>query len=257
MKTWFVCAAIVLCAGMVTARAQHGGDGSADLEAARAGVGKWVGTRQMILKEQKDWQQTREILAARIEAVKKEIAAIEERLGETRRTGGEAAGKRAEIHAESEALRRTGSGLADAVTQYETHLRRLHGALPAPLQEKLAPLYQRMPAEAVPTKASAAERFQNVLGILNEINRMNGEITLASEIRTLADGRPSEVRTVYLGLAQAYYLSAGGEAGIGYPAADGWTWEAAPELAPRIAAVVEILQNKRSPEFVSLPVRIQ
>jgi hypothetical protein len=257
MKTVMACALVVLSAAAWTTRAQDGGDGGADLDAARAGVGKWVGTQQILVKERRDWQQSRELLTARIEAVKKEIAQIEERLAETRRTVAEAAGRRAEAHAESEALRRTGTGLVEAVTQFETHLRRLHGALPAPVQEKLAPLYQRMPADGAPTRASAAERFQNVLGVLNEINRMNGEITLASEIRTLADGRPSEVRTVYLGLAQAYYLSAGGEAGVGRPGSDGWVWEADPDLAPRIAEVVEILQNKRSPKFVSLPVRIQ
>jgi hypothetical protein len=58
-------------------------------------------------------------------------------------------------------------------------------------------------------------------------------------------------------LAQAYYLSAGGEAGVGHPGAGGWAWEIDPGLAPRIAEVVEILQNKRSPKFVPLPVRIQ
>ncbi len=257
MKTWMAGAVIVLFAAAWTAAAQEGGDGAADLDAARAGVGKWVGTQQILFKERRDWQQSREVFTARIEAVKKEIAQIEERLGETRRTNGEAAGRRAEAQAESVVLRRTGTGLVEAVTQFEAHLRRLRGLLPVPVQEKLAPLYQRMPAVAAPTRASAAERFQNVLGILNEINRTNGEITLASEIRTLADGRPSEVRTVYLGLAQAYYLSAGGEAGIGRPESDGWIWEAAPNLAPRIAEVVEILQNKRSPQFVSLPVRIQ
>ncbi len=257
MKPLMACTLVALCAATGMMRAQEGGDGAADLDAVRAGIGKWVGTQQILVKERRDWQLSREVLTARIEAVNKEIAQIEEKLGETRRTNGEAAGRRAEAHAESEVLRRTGTGLLEAVTQFETHLRRLHGSLPAPVQEKLAPLYQRMPASQAPTRASAAERFQNVLGILNEINRTNGEITLVSEIRTLADGRPSEVRTVYLGLAQAYYLSAGGEAGIGRPESDGWIWEAAPNLAPRIAEVVEILQNKRSPQFVSLPVRIQ
>jgi hypothetical protein len=262
LKIWILVAWIVLS---VTPRCLRAADqaspaderGGAGPEAARAGVGKWVGTQQIIFKERREWDQEREILAARTEAVRKEIAQVEERLAGTRQAAVEAAGRRAAVEAESEALRRTGLGLAEAVTQHEDHLRRLARALPAPLAEKVAPLYQRMPAAGAPARASVAERFQNVLGILNEINRMNGEITLASEIRTLSDGRPSEVRTVYLGLAQAYYLSAGGEAGIGRPGEDGWAWESAPDLAPHLAEVVEILQNKRSPRFVALPVRIQ
>ena len=264
MKRWMVVlAALLLCAaGLMTraqeSRAEDTASAERDLQGARAAIGKWVGTQQIIFKERRDWQQAREILRARIDLVKKEIATVEEKLAEVRRAGEEAAGRRAEAFAETDAVKKTADGLMDAVAQYESHVRRLHSLLPPHLQEKLAPLYQRIPEPgAAPGKASAAERFQNVLGILNEINRVNGEITLASEIRTLGDGRPSEVRTVYLGLGQAYYLSARGEAGIGRPTEEGWVWEPAPDLAPRVSEVVEILQNKRSPQFIALPVQIQ
>ncbi|MGH9749009.1 MAG: DUF3450 family protein [Candidatus Polarisedimenticolia bacterium] len=263
MKTTLLEAAFVLgAAGWILlapggAFAQDAADDRADVESTRATVGKWVGTQQIIFKERRDWQQARDILLARIDLMKKEIATLEEKIAEVRRTSDDAAGRRAEVAAEADVLRKTTAGLTAAVGQFEGHLRRLHVALPAPVQEKIAPLYQRMPAGGVASKASVAERFQNVLGILNEINRMNGEIALASEIRPLRDGRPSEVRTVYLGLGQAYYLSAGLEAGIGRPGSEGWVWEPAPDLAPRIQEVVDILSNKASPKFVSLPVRIQ
>jgi hypothetical protein len=38
------------------------------------------------------------------------------------------------------------------------------------------------------TRISAAERFQNVLGILNELNKANNEITVDYEVHTLSDG---------------------------------------------------------------------
>jgi hypothetical protein len=256
VAAWFALAQ----AGATAADAPAGdsGDGvRADVESTRATVGKWVGTQQIISKERRDWQQAREVLAARIDLLKKETAGLEEKIAAVRRTGDEAAGRRAEAAAEADTLRKTMEGLTAAVARYESHIRRLHPVLPPPVQEKIAPLYQRVPAEGAPSKASVAERFQNVLGILNEINRMNGEITLASEIRPLRDGKPSEVRTVYLGLGQAYYLSAGLEAGIGAPGPDGWTWEPAPDLAPSIREVVDILGNKAAPKFVPLPVRIQ
>jgi hypothetical protein len=60
-----------------------------------------------------------------------------------------------------------------------------------------------------------------------------------------------------LGLGQAYFLSAKGEAGIGRPTATGWQWQAAKDIAPRVLAIIEILQNKSHPAFVPLPVKLQ
>jgi hypothetical protein len=76
-------------------------------------------------------------------------------------------------------------------------------------------------------------------------------------VRTLSDGKPAEVRTVYVGLAQAYFVSPKGDAGIGRPGDSGWGWSPASEIAPQIEQVVEVLQNKAKPHFVSLPVKVQ
>ncbi len=35
---------------------------------------------------------------------------------------------------------------------------------------------------------------------------------------------------------------------MGRPAAEGWEWQAANELAPRVTEVIEILENKGKPE---------
>jgi hypothetical protein len=133
----------------------------------------------------------------------------------------------------------------------------LYRVVPAPLQEKLQPLFQRLPEDPVNTKVAVAERFQNVLGILNEINKSNNEITVGFEVRTLADGRPSEVQSLYVGLAQGYYLSARGEAGIGRPTVDGWSWVSSKAVAPDVLMALEILQGKQTPAFVPLPVKMQ
>jgi hypothetical protein len=65
------------------------------------------------------------------------------------------------------------------------------------------------------------------------------------------------VQVIYVGLAQAYYLSPRGEAGIGKPTAEGWVWRAAPGEAGRIYTALEIIQGKHPPAFVGLPISIQ
>jgi hypothetical protein len=229
----------------------------ADPESARAAVSKWVGTQQIIFKERRDWQQGKEVLQARIDLLRKEIAQLEEKLAESRSGATEVDQRKAALEAEIGSLKQTADALGAAVSGLEADLRRLRGALPAPLLERIAPLYERMPEGAAQSKISLAERFQNVLGILNEINRINGEITLATEIRALAGGRPSEVKTVYVGLGQAYFLSPRGDAGVGRPTPEGWVWEPADALAHNVAEVIDILQSKGTPKFVPLPVQIQ
>jgi hypothetical protein len=76
-------------------------------------------------------------------------------------------------------------------------------------------------------------------------------------VHTLADGKPAEVRAVYVGLAQAYYVSASGESGVGHPTPDGWKWEPSKAVGNDLLVALEILQGKHSPAFVSLPVSIQ
>ena len=106
-------------------------------------------------------------------------------------------------------------------------------------------------------KVSIAERYQNVIGILNALNKANGEVTINFEVHELAGGKPCEVKVIYVGLAQAYYVSSGGDAGIGQPTEDGWKWEPKKEIAGDVLRALEILQGKQSPAFVPLPVRMR
>lgn len=228
-----------------------------EIDQAKSTVGKWVATQELIFKERKAWQQEREILTSRVELLDKEIAAQQEKLNASRQALGEANAKRAEVESGKSELSGTQATLAARIAGLEAEVRALYKVLPEVTREKVDPLFRRMPEDSATTKVSLAERTQNVLGILNEINRIGSEITLATEIRPLSDGKPSEVKTVYLGLAQAYFVSARGEAGVGFPGPDGWQWTPSNELAPQITQVIQVLENKLKPQFVSLPATIR
>jgi hypothetical protein len=228
-----------------------------DLESARSTVSKWIATQDLIFREKKEWQEGRELLVSRVEALEKEVAAATARLADSESVLTELRKQKSDTANTERRLVAGSDRLAEAVTLLENDVRRLQKTLPLAIQEKVAPLFRRIPDDPATTRISASERFQNVVGILNEIHKANGEISLVTEIRALSDGKPSEVKTVYVGLGQAYFLSARGEAGTGYPTADGWQWTAANELAPRVAEVIEILENKGKPKFVPLPVTVQ
>lgn len=256
-------AALALGAALAApAMAQDAGAGETPaapltLEEARVTLDKWLETQQIISRERKDWQQGKEILTGRLELVKKEQGALEESIAKAKSSVTESDKTRDELLARQAQLQAAQAQLATAVTALEGQVRKLLKSVPEPLRVKLEPLRQRIPEDPASTKISAAERFQNVLGILNEVNAANNDVTVSYEVHNLADGKPAEVKVLYIGLAQAFYVSSGGEAGIGRVTAEGWTWEPSKTIAKDVLAALEIHDGKQSPVFVPLPVNLQ
>ena len=244
-------------AGQIGGAAAPAADKPLTLEEARITLDKWIETQQIISRERKDWQQGREILQGRLELVKKEKGTLEEGIAQAQSAVTESNKTRDELLAEQSQLQAAQGKLAAAVTALEDQVRKLLKSVPEPLRVKLEPLRQRIPEDPATTKISAAERFQNVLGILNEVNAANNDVTVSYEVHNLADGKPAEVRVLYIGLAQAFYVSSGGEAGIGRATAEGWTWEPSKAIAKEVLAALEIREGKQSPAFVPLPVNLQ
>jgi uncharacterized protein DUF3450 len=226
-------------------------------ESVRALLVKWSETQQILSKEREEWKQGKEVLISRVDLLKGEVAALEGKGSEASKGTLDIRRERQELLNQADLLKSSAEELAKLAGEMEGRIRSLQARLPDPLKEKIGPLYSRMPAEGAHSAASPAERFQNIAGILNEINKFNGEITVTSEIRTLSDGKPAEVRVVYLGLGQAYFVGSQGQAGIGRPSTAGWEWQTDDTIAPRVQEVVEILQSKAKPKFVALPVDLR
>jgi FtsZ-binding cell division protein ZapB len=223
----------------------------------RALTERWVETRRVISKERQDWTLGREMLEERIKLVEREIASLREKIDEAQKSIGEADARRAELVDENETLRASAAGLTQTMAALEARTMVLDRRLPDPVRERMKPLSQRIPADPNDTKLSLAQRFQNVIGLLNEVNKFNRAIEVTSEIRAMPDGSAVEVAALYVGLGQAYYSGANGTAaGVGRPAADGWHWEPAAGAAEQVADVLAILKNEKVAGFVPLPATI-
>jgi hypothetical protein len=229
---------------------------AADLDNTRTVLEKWIESQRLISKERKDWQQGKDILEGQLELSKKEIGTLTEKTVKARADVTEVDNKRSQLAADNDRLKAVNAQLDKAVTSLEKGIKAAAKQIPEPIMTKLLPLYQRIPEDPNKTRVSVAERYQNVLGILNELNKANNEITVSYEVHTLGNGKPCEVKAIYVGLAVAYYVSASGDAGIGHPTPDGWKWEASKTAARDIFAALEILQGKQTPAFVPLPVKI-
>lgn len=228
------------------------------IDQSRTAIEKWVDTRKVISKEQQDWALGKEMLKERIDLVQHEIDSLQDKIKQTRKGISDTDKKHEELAQQNDALKQGAQGLTDLVTAFEKRTLTLCKRLPNPLRERIKPLSQRLPEDPHKTTLSLSQRFQNVIGVLNEINKFDRQITVTPELRTLPDGSSAEVTTVYVGLGQAYYTgSKGAIAGVGRPSADGWHWTPANDEAAEIADIVAILKNEKVARFVPVPVRIQ
>jgi chaperonin cofactor prefoldin len=246
----------LLLAGAAASHAQE--PAQPNLQSSRDTVAKWVETQQILAREKKDWQDGKEILERRVELLESEIRSLETKLEESRSTLGEADRRRYEVVSEGESLRVATAALAERVERLEGKVRTLLSRSPEPLRNRVAPLSQRLPAPGTATTLSLGERYQNAIGVLNEVNKFQRDVTVASEIRTLSDGARVEVQALYLGLAQGYYVTADGSAaGVGVPTDEGWDWTQSNDLAPAVQQAISILQNESVPAYVPLPVTLR
>ncbi|MBI1303071.1 MAG: DUF3450 family protein [Phycisphaera sp.] len=215
---------------------------------------RWVETRRVISEETRDWTLGKDMLDSRLDILRRELAAVREKIAESERSTTDADRRTAELAAQRDALRAASAELASTAAALETRTKALVARLPDPIRDRIKPLSQRLPADPAASELPLSTRFQNVVGLVNEVNKFNREITVTSEIRALPDGTSAEVTVVYLGLAQAYYTGGNGRiAGFGAATADGWTWTPANEAAPQVARLVAILKNESPAEFVLLP----
>lgn len=225
-----------------------------EIDTTRASLEKWVETRRIISKERQDWALGKEVLEDRIEVVADEIASLRKRIEESEGDIAEADRKRAELLLQNEQLKEASASLESAILGLEQRTLALIPRLPQPLRERIKPLSQQLPKGET---LSLSIRFQNVIGLLNAVNKFNTEITHTSEVHDLGWGTSAEVTAMYLGLGQSYYVNADGtSAAVGRPGKEGWEWSAATEQAADVQRAIQILKDEAQPAFVRLPVRI-
>jgi hypothetical protein len=276
----FLPAAVALCCAMAPISAQGNAAGAAPtppaptppaptqgptdpverLATTREALQKWVETRRLISAETNEWRLGRDSIEARAAVVEREIESLRQRIAEAKASIGTAEQKRTELQAENERRKAVAAGLEQRIEALEQRAVALLARAPEPLQDKVRPLSQRLPKAGEPAsaaKASLSERYQNVVGVLNEIAKWNREITVTSELRPLANGQKVDVAVIYVGLGQAWYVGTNGKvAGIGTSTPTGWSWRAADELAPQVAAAIAVFKSERPAALIRLPVQI-
>lgn len=218
---------------------------------------KWVETRQIISEEKADWKIEKSILGDTVSLLKSELERLSKALEELEVSATAADEDRAALADEKEQLSTAANVVVANIGALETQLKQIIKALPEPLVNKIKPLIRRLPDDPANTNLSLGERVQNIVGILSQADKFNTTLTQTSESRELPSGKIIEVRTLYWGLAMAYYVDASGEyAGIGYPGVDGWEWPKVEGKGAEIRRLIDVYEGVEDIQFVEVPARI-
>lgn len=228
------------------------------IEQATKIIEKWVDTQRIISKEKQEWQLAKEMLNERVKLVESEISSLREKIQEAEKNIAEADKKRAEMVEENQKLKDASVVLGDIIAPIENKTSHLITKLPDPIADRIKPLSQRLPQDPNNVKQSISERYQNIVGILNEVDKFNREMSLTSEVRNLSDGSSVEVAAMYIGIGQAYFVSANQTvAGIGTAIDNKWVWIEDNQPAKDIADAISIMKNEKVAEFIKLPLEIK
>lgn len=230
----------------------------------RTALAKWVETKRAISAERQAWQLGKQTIASQMEVVARQVKELNERIAEANKSIADAETKYGELDAERNERKAVSQSLMDRIASLEERTIKLLPRVPSSLVSKVEPISQRLPTNDEQRKAlSLSVRYQNVIGVLNAVDKWNRTITLKSEIRELGSGRSVEVSVLYIGLGQAYYVGGIGKdgkatlAGVGLAAPTGWMWREANGLAPAIQRAVAIYNNEGLAKLVQLPVQIR
>lgn len=230
---------------------------------SRSMLTKYYEIKELISKERTDWELGREILEDRISLIGDQVTELKEKTGEEETKITKADEERETLGKELADLKVVEKIQSDKIVQIEQRVALLARRLPGPLQEKVRPLLERLPEKGTPPediKLSISQRFQNVLGILNEVNKFQADVFLAQERRAISGGREAEVSTLYLGLGQAFYAGSGEtakEAGTGVPGPEGFVWDGRSDEADELGLLIRINNNEAEPVFVPVSVSVK
>lgn len=216
---------------------------------ALAIVKKTIETELTTSEEKRDWKNQEALLQELIKLYETELTLINEEL--------EASG---DI---TENLDSTAEDLKTKTAELERQRKEIHKRskaqaerlltitkrFPQPLQEEIA----TDEAVLVSRESNVRDIITSMISILKSASQFNRTVNYSNLIEEV-EGKKRQMRVLYLGLGQAYYIS-GDTAGIGKPVDGKWSWTEIPDSKANIDKAIAVYQKTRRPELIKLPVQ--
>lgn len=226
-------------------------------EAARQTTIQWMQTRKAINTTIREWSDQKQSLELTSELLNKEIGVLDGQIKEATEAAAGSKTKRDELAAKLKDRNELLDYAAKRLGAVEGKITGLAGMFPAVLSESIETLLKKFPKPDAPSQIPVSQRLQNLLTVFNEIEKFNAEFTVTPEMHQL-NGTQVRVQVLYLGLAQAFYVSKSGRlAGVGRPGPDGWVWTRNNKIANDVSRAIRVFRDETIPSVVNLPVELK
>lgn len=218
---------------------------------ARALIEQWVTTERLISEEQNDWEVEQARLQELIELYKAEIELLSEEVKKAGETTQDADAEQVKMKGELETFQAERRAFQKRTKQQAARLVALSKRFPQPLRMQL-----REKLSVLESGGKSRDLLLAMLDVLQQTGTFNRIVTVSEEQQQLEDGEKRQLRVLYMGLGQAYFVS-GKKAGIGKPGADGWVWTERDGLAPSVKRAIAVFEKTAQVGLVELPVEVK
>lgn len=212
---------------------------------------EWIQTRRLISEEAAAWKSEKATLSDLNAIRTKEAAQLDEFIQASGARVEELAKQKDNSASERDSLRKWRSEFEASFAKLEAGVKALAPRIPTPLRDKIEDALLRI--EAAEADRPLQDRVRDVLLVLQSAKEFDDNFTVTTEVREI-EGKSVEVRLLYLGLAQAWYVDATAtHAGYGVPSADGWVWTEDRSIARAVHDAIAIQTGEATAAFVTLP----
>ena len=214
-------------------------------------------TRKAINQTIRDWADQKQSLELTTELLNKELAVLDGQIKKAKESAAESKAKREELEARLKNRNELLDYAAKRLGAVESKVTGFAKMFPPVLKESVEPLMRKFPEPDAASEIPVSQRLQNLLLVFNEIETFNARFTVTPEMHGLY-GTQVRVQVLYLGLAQAFYVTKSGRlAGVGRPGPDGWVWTPNNEIARDVSRAIRVFRDVTLPSVVSLPVELK
>ncbi|MEM7279029.1 MAG: DUF3450 family protein [Pseudomonadota bacterium] len=204
------------------------------------------------------WRERKSLLTLQLQLLQQERKTLDALVNAKKVATDEFDQRRSKLAAQQVSIESDQAALQEDLERTQIALKRLLPRLPPPLQDRWQRSYTQVLAKE---DATASDRVQALVTMLTAANQFDQRITVHRTQMQNEAGETREVRQIYLGLGQAWFVSADSQLlGYGNSGSESWDWYPSAvvdkDLAQQLLNVLEMIEQPASTAPISLPVQL-